>query len=206
MFANPHIPRHSAAATPPAGAGAVRRRLLALALTAALLAPLFAACSSGSPRSSGQPSSSPSPTAIAAHRPFFPECGGASDQTITELTGVAALVTTARSSVGCQWLAGGDSRGPRFSFNWYRGSPIGRERKAEELGGAGVNDINIDGHYGFVAFHPTLGNYYCDVAIQYQDDFVEWSIRFPEKPVRDPCDIAKELSRQSIAVAKWPDR
>jgi Protein of unknown function (DUF3558) len=202
MFPNLRILRHAAAATPPAGAGAVRRRLLALALTAALLTPLFAACSSGSPRSSGQPSSSPSPTVNAAHRPFFPECGGASDQTITELTGVPGLVTTARNSVGCQWLAGGGIRGPWFSFNWFRGSPIGRERKAEELSGSSVNDINIDGHYGFVAFHPTLDNYYCDVGIQYQDDFVEWSIRFREKPVRDPCEIAKELSRQLIAAAK----
>jgi hypothetical protein len=185
-------------------AGAVRRRLSALTLTAALLTPLFAACSSGSPRSDGQPSSSPSPTVNAAQGPFFPECGGASDQTITKLTGVAGLVTTARTSVGCQWLAGGSVRGPVFTFNWFRGSPIGRERKTEELHGASVNGIDIDGHNGIVAVRAdkTFSHYYCDVGIQYQDDFIDWSIKFRTRPSRDLCDIAKELSRQSIAVAK----
>ncbi len=179
------------------------RRLSALIVTAALLTPLFAACSSDSPRSDGQPSSSPSPTVSAAQGPFFPECGGASDQTITKLTGVAGLVTTARTSVGCEWLAGGSVvRGPVFMFNWFRDSPIGRERKTEELHGASVNGIDIDGHKGFIAVYtnPTFSDYYCDVGIQYQDDFIDWSIRVRKKPSLDLCSIAKELSRQSIAA------
>ena len=175
------------------------RRLPALILAAALLTPLFAACSSGSARSDGQPSSSPT----VAQGPFFPECGGVSDQTVTKLTGVAGPVATARTSVGCQWLPGGGVRGPVFGFYWFRGSPIGRERKSEELSGASVNDINIDGHSGFVAVRADtkFSDYYCDVGIQYQDDFIDWSIKFRTKPSRDLCDIAKELSRQSIAAA-----
>jgi Protein of unknown function (DUF3558) len=179
------------------------RRLSALIVTAALLTPLFAACSSGPPRSDGHPS--PSPTVNAARGPFFPECGGASDQTITKLTGVARLVTTARTSVGCQWLAGGSVvRGPVFTFNWFRASPIGRERKTEELHGASVNDIDIDGHRGFVAVRADtkFSHYYCDIGIQYQDDFIDWSISVRKKPSLDLCNVAKELSRQSIAAAK----
>jgi Protein of unknown function (DUF3558) len=178
------------------------RRLSALILAVALLTQLFAACSSGSGRSDGRPSSSP--TVNAARGPFFPECGGASDQTITKLTGVARLVTTARTSVGCQWLAGGSVQGPVFAFNWFRGSPIGRERKTEELHGASVNGIDIDGHNGFVAVYtnPTFSHYYCDVGIQYQEDFIDWSISVRKRPSLDLCGIAKELSRQSIAAAK----
>ena len=178
------------------------RRLSALTLTAVLLTPQLAACSTASPSSVGQPSSSS--TVNAAPGPFFPECGGVSDQAVTRLTGVAGPLTTARTSVGCQWLAGGGARGPVFAFSWFRGSPIGRERKTEELSGNSVNDIDIDGHHGFVAIRAdaTSSDYYCDVGIQYGDDFIDWSIRFRRKPSRDLCGIAKELSRQTIAAAR----
>jgi uncharacterized protein DUF3558 len=179
------------------------RRLTALTLTAVLLTPLFAACSSGSPRSHGQPSS-PAETVNAAPGPFLPECGGVSDRTVTGLTGVAGPVTTTRTSVGCQWLAGGGVRGPEFTFSWFRGSPIGRERKTEELSGNSVNDIEIDGHPGFVAIRADAASsdYYCDVGIQYGGDFIDWSIRVRKKPSRDLCGIAKELARQTIAAAR----
>nr|VTP00569.1 hypothetical protein BIN_B_03600 [Mycobacterium riyadhense] len=67
-----------------------------------------------------------------------------------------------------------------------------------------VTDINLDGHDGFVAVasDPRLGNRLCDVAIQYDADFFEWSIQFTRRPDRNLCDVAIELSRQSIAAAK----
>ena len=94
--------------------------------------------------------------------------------------------------------------GPHFSFTWYRGSPIGRERKTEELQRTSVEDINIDGHSGFIAVQtdPTAGDNLCEVGIQFDDDFIEWSISFNEKPFPSPCDVAKELTRQSIANSK----
>ena len=70
---------------------------------------------------------------------------------MAEQTRVSGLVNTAKNSVGCQWLAGGGILGPHFSFTWYRGSPIGRERKTEELSRTSVEDINIEGHDGFIA-------------------------------------------------------
>jgi len=138
------------------------------------------------------------------HGPFFPECGGITDQTVTQQTSVPGLVNTAKNSVGCQWLAGGGILGPHFSFTWYRGSPIGRERKTEELSRNSVDDVNIEGHNGFIAVgqDPTLGDNLCEVAIQFDDDFIEWSISFSQKPFPDPCDVAKELTRQSIVNAK----
>ena len=175
-----------------------------LAVAAAAMIPVFAACSSDSGSTSPSAPSSPAPAQNASHGPFFPECGGLTDQTLAEQTRVTGLVNTARNSVGCQWLQGGGILGPHFSFTWYRGSPIGRERKTEELSRASVEDLNIEGHSGFIALgeDPTMGNNLCEVGIQFQDDFIEWSISFNEKPFPDPCDVAKELTRQSIVNAK----
>jgi hypothetical protein len=153
---------------------------------------------------------SPAPVQNAAHGPHFPECGGVSDQVLAEQTRVTGLVNTAKTSVGCQWLQGGGILGPHFSFTWYRGSPIGRERKTEELSRASVEDINIEGHGGFIALgeipdpsDPSRSlNNLCEVGIQFGDDFIEWSISFAEEPFPDPCDVAKELTRQSIVNSK----
>jgi Protein of unknown function (DUF3558) len=67
-----------------------------------------------------------------------------------------------------------------------------------------VDDININGHSGFIAVgnEPNLGDSLCEVGIQFQDDFIEWSVSFSQKPFPPPCDIAKELTRQSIANSK----
>jgi hypothetical protein len=175
-----------------------------LAVAAAVLIPMLAACSSGSNSSSPDPSGGQGPAQGVKHGPFFPQCGGISDQTMAEQSRVPALVNTAKNSVGCQWLAGGGILGPHFSFTWYRGSPIGRERKTEELSRSSVDPINIEGHDGFIAVgqDPTLGQNLCEIGIQYDDDFIEWSISFSQKPFPDPCDVAKELTRQTIVNAK----
>jgi hypothetical protein len=174
-----------------------------LALAAAAMIPVVAACSSSEPESPEVPTTT-TVAANAAHGPFFPQCGGVSDQTMAEQTRVPNLVNTARNSVGCQWLAGGGILGPHFSFSWYRGSPIGRERKTEELSRASVEDINIEGADGFIALgqDPAAGNNLCEIGIQFEDDFIEWSISYSEEPFPDPCDVAKELTRQSIVNAK----
>jgi hypothetical protein len=182
----------------------------ALAVAAAAMIPVFAACSDSSGSNSPSVPQSPGPAQNASHGPFFPECGGVTDQTLAEQTRVTGLVNTARNSVGCQWLQGGGILGPHFSFTWYRGSPIGRERKTEELSRASVEDINIEGHSGFIALgeipDPTNAsrqlNNLCEVGIQFGDDFIEWSISFAEEPFPDPCDVAKELTRQSIVNSK----
>jgi uncharacterized protein DUF3558 len=181
------------------------RNAKALAVVAAAVIPLVAACSSGSDQSGASGSSSAAaPAGAAKHGPMFPECGGINDQTMAQLTKVNGLVNTAKTSVGCQWLLGGGILGPHFSFNWYRGSPIGRERKTEELSRTSVEDVNIEGHGGFIALNddPQLGPSLCEIGIQFDDDFIEWSISFSEKPYPDACGVAKELARQSIVNAK----
>src|ERR1700745_1557874 len=130
---------------------------------------LATSCDRPSGGSNDASPSQPSPQQNASHGPFFPECGGISDQTVGQLTEVHGLVNAARNSAGCEWLQNGGIMGPHFSFTWYRGSPIGRERKTEELSRTSVEDLNINGHSGFVAVatDPTLGDNLCEVGIQF---------------------------------------
>jgi len=180
-----------------------RRTVKALAISAAAVM-LFAGCSdpddAGGSGGSGEPGT---PQAIK-HGPFFPECGGITDQVMGQQTQVNGLVATAKNSAGCQWLVGGSILGPHFSFTWFRGSPIGRERKTEELSRASVENINIEGNDGFIAVGEDLAGTpnLCEIGIQFNDDFIEWSIIFSQKPYPEPCDVAKELTRQSIVNAK----
>lgn len=182
-------------------------RVFTVGLAAAAAIGALPACSTSSdpdqPQSQQQESGGPV-SGEGKHGPMFPECGGITDQTMAEQTRITGLVKTAVNSVGCQWLAGGGILGPHFSFSWFRGSPIGRERKTEELSRTSVEDINIEGHSGFIAVgsDPMLGDSLCEIGIQFNDDFIEWSVSFAEKPYPPACDVAKELTRQSIVNAK----
>ena len=181
------------------------RRIAALALAAATLVPGLGACSQADvdQQQSAQQQDSPS-AAAGKHGPMFAECGGVSDEVLAEQTRVSGLVKTAANSVGCQWLVGGGILGPHFSFSWFRGSPIGRERKTQELSRTSVEDITIEGHSGFVAVgsDPILGDNLCEIGIQFNDDFIEWSVSFADKPFPPACEVANELTRQSIVSAK----
>ncbi len=170
----------------------------------AALTTLLAGCSDDGSNQPQQGPTGPTQAAEVKHGPVFPECGGISDQTVGDLTRVPSLVNTAKTSVGCQWLANGGITGPHFSFTWFRGSPIGRERKTEELSRTSVEDININGHDGFVAVgtDPAMGDNLCEIGIQFDDDFIEWSVSFAAQPFPNPCDVAKELARQSIENSK----
>jgi len=89
-------------------------------------------------------------------------------------------------------------------FPGTAGARSAAKRKTEELSRSSVEDININGHGGFVAVgnDPQLGDSLCEVGIQFNDDFFEWSVNFSQKPFPDACNIAKELARQTIANGK----
>ncbi|MBI3212563.1 MAG: DUF3558 domain-containing protein [Mycobacterium sp.] len=180
------------------------RKITALAVAAVAAIPLIAACSSDNSGPSSDVPQTPAPNADIKHGPTFPECGGVSDATVSQLTQITGLVNTTKNSVGCQWLVNGGIVGPQFSFTSFRGSPIGRERKTEELSRSSVNDITIEGHSGFIAVgtDPQIGDNLCEIGIQFDDDFIEWSVSFASEPFPDPCGVAKELTAQSIRNAK----
>ncbi|WP_163896357.1 DUF3558 domain-containing protein [Mycolicibacterium hippocampi] len=176
----------------------------ALAVAVAAMIPVLAACSDSEPASPTVPTTD-APAEGISHGPFFPECGGISDEEVINQTQVAGLVNTAKTSVGCQWLAGGSILGPHFSFTWFRGSPIGRERKTMELSRTSVEDINIEGHEGFMGINEdlTTGDVnLCEIGVQFGDDFIEWSISYAQPPFPDACEVATELTRQSIVNSR----
>lgn len=176
---------------------ATRRSTLAGVVAVTLVS--VAGC--GGPTAGPPAASSAAPT-DARHGPHFPLCGGIGDDAVAELTGTRGLINTGQNPTGCQWLVGGVSW-PRVTFAWYRGSPIGRERKVEEMSRTRTEDVTIDGRDGFigVAHNARLGDFICEVAVGFDDDFIEWSVSFDRKPFPDPCQLAEELTRRSLANA-----
>ena len=180
------------------------------AVAVVMVALVVAGCSGGD--KSDQPNGNePNATAPAQTKskgvegPMFSECGGVSDQAMMQLTKVVGLVGTAKNSVGCVWLRGGSIVGPHFSFNWYRGSPIGRERATEERTRPSVEDIEIAGYKGFIATngYPGTVTPLCEIGMDFGNDFIEWSINFePGSGAPDSCDVAKQLTETSIKAAK----
>jgi len=78
---------------------------------------------------------------------------------------------------------------------------------AERFAGADetytIEGLMGDGRALQTATSHNLGQNFARVfGIQFQDDFIEWSVSFSEQPYPDPCDVAKELTRQSIVNAK----
>ena len=63
-------------------------------MAAAVIIPVFAACSDSEPANPDVPQTS-APEESAAHGPFFPECGGIGDQEVISQTRVPGLVNTA---------------------------------------------------------------------------------------------------------------
>ena len=184
-------------ATPPADARSVGRRGIVIAAAAAAVVILVAAMLFVTKPWENTSAAPSGPAEPAANFAPIPGCGGVSDQKLSEATKVANLVN-ARNPVGCQWLANGSIIGPHFSFTWFRGSPTDAERKVQEATRATVEDTTIDGHPGWIATADLL----CEVGIQLSsaDDWIEWSISFDKPPSPDPCEIAKDLSSQSIAA------
>lgn len=168
--------------------------------------PVFAACSPDGSGSPDVPQPGAPASAAGKHGPFIPQCGGVTDDTVSQLTQVPGLVNTAVNSSGCQWLQNGSISGPHISYTWFRGSPIGRERKTEELSRTSVEDINIEGRDGFIAKGGDILNpddiNLCEIGIQFDDDFIEWSVSFNQKPFPEPCGVATEFARQSIVNSK----
>jgi hypothetical protein len=183
---------------------AARTFAAGLAVLAIGVVPACTSSETDQPQSADQPGQSGPVAGNGKQGPMFAECGGISDQTIAEQTRVTGLVRTAVTSVGCQWLVNGGIVGPHFSFTWFRGSPIGRERKTVELSRSSVEDISIEGYDGWVGIGTSeeLGDHLCEIAIQFDDDFIEWSISYTEQPFPPPCDVAEELTRQTIVKAK----
>lgn len=167
----------------------------AAALVAVAL--LAAACGRGDAVDAADASDGPtSDPAIAG--PFFGECGSVTDEEVAAAVGIPSFAGIVRNSVGCEWQTSADQdrNAPHFSFSWYRGSPIGRERAGSELIGRPAADIEIAGHPGF---ESSLSSRLCELGVQFGDDFVHWSIAYGKAdPAADPCAAARQLTELTV--------
>ena len=137
---------------------------------------------------------------------IYRECGGVSLEEVVRITGFGGLTETVNNTSVCEWDTTGSRTGAVASFNWYRGSPIGREEANVKLSRDVTNRLEIDGHEGFIGY--TQSGQICEVGIGFGADFFEWSISYglPEDGQSTPsdddiCAAAKTLSAQSIENA-----
>ncbi|MGZ8176862.1 DUF3558 domain-containing protein [Williamsia sp. SKLECPSW1] len=180
---------------------AVRRSTWVLVVVAVVA--LLAACSDSS--GGGGTTGAAGQSAPAGSGPFFGKCGGVSTDDVSRVTGVSGLAVASDNSAGCEWVTSADVLGPQFSFNWYRGSPIGRERATEQLSRDTVSDLTINGHSGFIASSAGI----CEIGIAFGGDFFEWSVSYgsaepgvQQRSVDQVCQATKTLATMSIERAQ----
>ncbi|MFW0783887.1 DUF3558 family protein [Gordonia sp. CPCC 206044] len=166
----------------------------------ALMAIALAGCSDDSDDPATP--NTPAAPAKAGDGPFFGACGGVTTEEVTRITSFSGLSNTVNNASVCEWGSSSDRTGPVASFNWYRGSPIGRERATEQLSRQSTKDIEIDGHKGFIASDSGI----CEIGIAFGADFFEWSVSAGvQTSLDDPppateriCDATRELAGMSI--------
>lgn len=176
-----------------------------LVSVALLIALIGSACSSGSD-DAGASRNDNAATAPgkAGSGPFFGQCGGVTTEEVNDLAKLGTLTNTVNNSSVCEWSSSADRTGPVASFNWYRGSPIGRERATEQLSRESTKDIEINGHKGFIASDTGI----CEIGIGFGADFFEWSVSAgvsslsTQAPDTEQiCDATRQLATMSIERA-----
>ncbi|MFM9378342.1 DUF3558 family protein [Gordonia sp. VNK21] len=142
-------------------------------------------------------------TPKAGAGPKFERCGGLTLDEVQDETGVGGMRLYIDNTAVCEWRTDDYKQGGTVSFNWYRGSPIGRERGHEQLSGRDhVEDLSIAGYPGFLAVHSSI----CEVGVQFEGDFIEISVRGDDGgtgtyDTEKYCDGAKALAAKAIERA-----
>lgn len=168
----------------------------------AVLALALGACSSDDTPSDPNRPNTPEAPAQAGSGPFFGRCGGVTLEEVVRVTGFTGLSTTVDNTSVCEWDTTGSRTGAVASFNWYRGSPIGREEANVKLSRDETNKLEIKGHTGFIGWSQS--GQICEVGIDFGADFFEWSIRGDARdprPIDEICNAARELATMSIERA-----
>jgi ribosomal 50S subunit-recycling heat shock protein len=173
-----------------------------LVVVLAAVALFVGACSPDEPSTDPNRPNTPEAPAQAGSGPFFGKCGGVSLEDVVRITGFGGLTETVNNTSVCEWDTTGSRTGAVASFNWYRGSPIGREEANVKLSRDVTENIEIDGHRGFIGYTQT--GQICEIGIGFGADFFEWSIRgdaATPRPIQEICDAARELATLSIERA-----
>ncbi|WOC11634.1 DUF3558 family protein [Gordonia sp. MP11Mi] len=134
--------------------------------------------------------------------PDFERCGGLTTKDVVSITRLGGLAQVIDNPSACEWRRGATSA-PSVSFNWYRGSPIGRERGTEQLQRDVTQDYEVDGHPGFIAHHGSI----CEAGIGWDADFIEISVMSAapdgtsSMTTDQTCDATKRLTEKIVRGA-----
>ncbi|MCF8589727.1 DUF3558 family protein [Gordonia liuliyuniae] len=205
----PPPPREVIASIPRREAGAGRptkreRRELdrfrrgAMLVVAAIAVLGLAAC--GSDGTSDAIDSSPEPKTGTG--PDFDRCGGLTTDDVVSISRLGGLTQVIDNPSACEWRRGATSA-PSVSFNWYRGSPIGRERGTEQLQRDVTQDYEVDGQSGFIARHGNI----CETGIGWDADFIEISVMSASADgtasmtTDQTCEVTKRLTEKVVRGA-----
>ncbi len=163
---------------------------------------LVGGCSDDAPADPNKPNTPGGPPPRRAPDRFSANAVGVTLDEVTRITGFGGLTETVNNTSVCEWDTTGSRTGAVASFNWYRGSPIGREEANVKLSRDVTNKLEIDGHQGSSAT-PSPVRSVRSVSVS-GADFFEWSIRGDAqqaRPIEQICDAARELATLSIERA-----
>lgn len=138
--------------------------------------------------------------------PDLGRCGGLTRADADAAVVGASLTQVWTSPVSCDWesLLRHTSNGAWVGFEWFRGSPIDRQRTAAVANGANVVEQQLGGR---PAFSMTTGKprEACQVAVDFGGDYALWSVRDGDAVVReDLCVRAGALAERSLSRAGGP--
>lgn len=171
-------------------------RMTSAIVTGSILVLLLSACG-------GKGEEAPSgplrpPPKVATLGPFVGECGHLTDDEVRDIGGLGTISRVFKNSVGCNWQGGGLGSAS-VTFASYRGSPIDREKAWVASVGREPATIDVGGRKGFQALDPRGS--VCDLAIQLDDDFFEWSMSFGAFAAANqgnPCDRTRKMAELTV--------
>ncbi|MBF6124682.1 DUF3558 domain-containing protein [Nocardia brasiliensis] len=174
-------------------------RITAAIITGTAMVLMLSACGSGGDSSDAGTPLRPPPK-VATLGPFVGECGHVTDDEVRDTARLGQISQVLKNSVGCNWQSSGYGS-PSVTFASYRGSPIAREKAWVSTQGRNPQVIDVGGRSGWQALEPD--GKVCDLAVQLDDDFFEWSMSFGAfPPDGNPCDRMHKLAELTVQRLK----
>ena len=165
-----------------------------LAMTCAVLLACTACTRIDGTPTAGDPAPKPTNAVFGA---FYGECGSVTDDEVAQITGIQGLRVEGKNGIKCRWAVGLEY----VMFNWYRGSPIDRERMGSERIGRDVEQFEFEGRRAYTSRNAAPGT--CEIGVEDHADFIYWVISYRSGPQpADVCAPARELAKLTIARSK----
>lgn len=137
--------------------------------------------------------------------PRFDRCGGLTDDRVRQVSGISGFSLFIDNTSVCEWRTDVGRQSNTVSFNWYRGSPIGRELENMKSGRDKIiSDLDIGGKPSYLAAIGSI----CEVMVDYESGFLEISVNIGDRAggaaadTDRVCDVATTLARDVVGNAR----